>query len=196
MIARMDTSWYRKFLPAWSDIGLKRAQGRLDLTAARAKADQGDADAQFALGVNYGSAEGNLQDLVQAAQWYRKAADQNHSLAQFNLGLMYTKGEGVPQDEAAAVSWMRKAADQGDAGAQFNLGMRYHRASVWGLQLDSLESKVEAYKWLQLAAAQGYKGSAEACERMTLGMTIEEVAKGSQGVAAFVAGKPADPKTE
>jgi len=143
--------------------------------------------------VNYGSAEGNLQDLVQAAQWYRKAADQNHSLAQFNLGLMYTKGEGVPQDEAAAVSWMRKAADQGDAGAQFNLGMRYHRASVWGLQLDSLESKVEAYKWLQLAAAQGYKGSADACERLTLGMEREEVAEGNRRAAAFVPGKPANP---
>ena len=137
-----------------------------------------------------------LQDLVQAAQWYRKAADQNHPLAQFNLGLMYTKGEGVPQDDAQAVAWMRKAAQQGDAGAQFNLGMRYHRASVWGLQLDALESKVEARKWLQLAAAQGYKGSAEACERMTLGMNREEVAEGNRRATAFVAAKPSDPQRQ
>jgi len=168
----------------------------LDSEATRARADQGDVDAQFALGLKYGPAGGEFQDLVQSAEWYRKASEQNHPLAQFNLGLMYAKGEGVPQDHAEAVRWIRRAAQQGDAGAQFNLGMRYHRASVWGLQLDALEPKIEAYKWLQLAAAQGYKGSAEACERMTLGMTIEEVAKGSQGVAAFVAGKPADPKTE
>src|SRR5712671_2541215 len=172
MIWRMVTSWYRKFVLACSDIGNTRDRSKLDLNAARAKADQGDPDAQFALGLNYGSAEGDLQDLVQAAQWYRKAADQNHSLAQFNLGLMYTKGEGVPQDEAIAVAWMRKAANQGDAGAQFNLGMRYHRASVWGVQLDALEAKIEAYKWLRLAAAQGNQNSFEACERMTLGMTL------------------------
>ncbi len=187
----MVTSWYRKFVLACSDIGNTRDRSKLDLNAARAKADQGDPDAQFALGLNYGSAEGDLQDLVQAAQWYRKAADQNHSLAQFNLGLMYTKGEGVPQDEAIAVAWMRKAANQGDAGAQFNLGMRYHRASVWGLQLDSLESKIEAYKWLQLSAAQGYKGSADACERLTLGMDRDEVAAGNRLAAAFVPGQPA-----
>ncbi len=129
-------------------------------------------------------------------KWYRKASEQNHPLAQFNLGLMYAKGEGVPQDDAEAVRWIRRAADLGDAGAQFNLGMRYHRASVWGQQLDTLETKIEAYKWLQLAASQGYKGSAEACERMTLGMTREEVTKGNQGVASFVAVKPAEPKAQ
>lgn len=181
----MDKSRFRKFFSG---------ADRFDVKATKTKAEQGDVEAQFALGLNYGVAEGDLQDLTQSAEWYRKASEQNHPLAQFNLGLMYSKGEGVPQDDAEAVRWIRKAAHQGDAGAQFNLGKRYHRASVWGQQLDALESTVEAYKWLQLAAAQGYKGSAEACERMTLGMTREEVAEGNQGVALFVAGKLADTK--
>ena len=192
----MNLSWYRKILFLLSTVGLKGGRRKFDLKATRTKADEGDAEAQFAMGLNYGCAEGDLQDLVQAAQWYRRAADQNHPLAQFNLGLMYTKGEGVPQDEARAVAWMRKAAEQGDAGAQFNLGMRYHRASVWGLQLDALESNVEAHKWLQLAAAQGYKGSTEACERMTLGMNREEVAEGNRRAAAFVAAKSPDPERQ
>jgi len=196
MVGSMKLSLYRKFLFALSTVGLEGNRRKLDLKATRTKADQGNAEAQFALGLNYGCAAGELQDLVQAAQWYRRAADQNHSLAQFNLGLMYSKGEGVPQDDAQAISWMRKAAQQGDAGAQFNLGMRYHRASVCGLQLDALESKVEARKWLQLAAEQGYKGSAEACERLTLGMNREEVAEGNRRATTFVAGKPPDPQRQ
>lgn len=185
MVRSMDQiSWYRRFFSRAPKFNLK---------ATRAKADQGNAEAQFALGLNYGIAEGALQDIVQSAQWYRKAADQNHSLAQFNLGLMYAKGAGVPLDDAEAVKWIRRAAHQGDAGAQFNLGIRYHSASVWGLPLDTLEAKIEAYKWLQLAAAQGYKGSAEAHERVTLGMTREEVAKGNQEAAAFVPGTPVAP---
>ena len=102
----------------------------------------------------------------------------------------------MPPNEAEAAKWIRKAAYQGDAAAQFNLGMRYHRAGVWGLQQDATESKIEAYKWLQLAAAQGYKGSTEACDRVTLGMTREEVTEGDQGAAAFVATKPTNPEVK
>src|ERR1043165_3924713 len=155
---------------SWCQWLFPRApEPELEATAIQARADQGDVEAQFALGLKYSIAGGELQDLVRSAEWYRKASEQNHPLAQFNLGLMCAKGEGVPQDDAQAFMWMRKAAHQGDAGAQFNLGMRYHRASVWGVQLDAFEPKIEAYKWLQLAAAQGYRSSAEACERVTLG---------------------------
>jgi TPR repeat protein len=185
MMANVDKSW------RWKSVSRDR---KFDLEATRAKADRGDAEAQFALGLKYGWADGEAGDVEQSAQWYRKAADQNHSLAQFNLGLMYAKGEGVPQDDAEAMVWIRKAAHLGDAGAQFNLGTRYHRASVWGRQLDALESRVEAYKWLQLAATQGYKGSAEACERVTLGMSREEVAEGNRRTVEFVPHQPPEPQ--
>lgn len=177
-------SWYRRFF--------SRTR-RFDLEATQAAAEQGNVEAQFALGVNCGIDQEALPDFVRAAQWYRKAAEQNHSLAQFNLGLMYAKGQGVPLDDIEAVSWIRKAAHQGDAGAQFNLGIRCHRACLWGRRADALESKIEAYKWLQLAAAQGYKGSAEAYERVTLDMTREEVAEGNQRAAAVVTGKTGGP---
>lgn len=176
----MNPSWFRK---------LFSRERKLDLKATALKADRGDAEAQFALGLEYGTPEGGVQDVVQAAQWYLKAAVQNHSSAQFNLGLMYAKGEGVSQDDAKAVEWIQKAADRGEAGAQFNLGLRFHRASVRGLQIDGHEAKIEAYKWLHLAATQGYKGSTEAWELLTLAMTREEVAEGNQDAAAFVAAR-------
>jgi hypothetical protein len=181
----MAKPWFRKLFD--------RPQKR-PLETVQAKADDGDADAQFSLGMKYANSEGATQDYVQAAEWYLKAAAQSHALAQFNLGVMHARGQGVPRDDAKAVMWIRRAAEQGDAGAQFNLGMRQHRASIAGLPKDAPESKIEAYKWLHLAAAQGYKGSATAFECVALGMTRGEVADADHRSAAFVATNLSQPQ--
>jgi hypothetical protein len=152
---------------------------------AEARAGHGDAEAQFNLGVKF-AGEGATQDYAQAAQWYLKAADQRHSLAQFNLAIMYAAGQGVPRDEAKSRVWMQKAAEQGDAGAQYNIGMKHHRASLDGLPEAAPESRIQAYKWLQLAAAQGYRGSEAAWAFVALTMTREDVADGTRRIAAFV----------
>ncbi len=44
-------------------------------------AEQGDATAQFNLGILYGKGQGVLQDYVQAHMWASLAATQNHELA-------------------------------------------------------------------------------------------------------------------
>ena len=93
------------------------------LRLLRQLADQGDAWAQFNLGVMYVNGRGVPKDAVQAVKWYRLAADQGDATAQSNLGVMYASGQGVPKDYAQAVKWYRLAADQGDARAQFNLGL-------------------------------------------------------------------------
>jgi len=162
---------------------LGRSSGS-DFKTTQARADQGDAGAQFGLGLKYGS--GETQDSLQAAEWYRKAAEQGHALAQYNLGLLYASGHGVPRDDAEALLWIRKAAESGYPGAQHNLGGRCHRASFNKGQGDAIECRIEAYKWLFLASAQGYKGSAAACELVTLGMTSEELAEGKHRAASFV----------
>ncbi len=81
--------------------------------------------------------------------------------------------------------WFHKAAQQGDAAAQFHLGMMHHRISLSGYPKEAPESKIEAYMWFQIAAAQGYKDSASACETMSLAMTCEEVADGNRRAASF-----------
>ena len=73
---------------------------------------------------------------------------------------------------------MQRAADLGDAGAQYHIGMKHHRASLDGLPEAAPESRIQAYKWLQLAAAQGYRGSEAAWAFVALGMTREDVADG------------------
>jgi hypothetical protein len=99
---------------------------------------------------------------------------------------MYAAGRGVPRDEAKSMGWMQKAADQGDAGAQHHIGMKHHRASFDGLPETASESRIQAYKWLQLAAAQGYRSSEAAWAFVALGMTREDVADGGRRIAAFV----------
>ena len=160
-----------------------------DSGATEARAVQGDAGAQFGLGQKY--SRGETPDSPQAAGWYRKAAEQGHAPAQFNLGLMYASGHGVPRDDAAALLWIRKAAESGDPGAQHNLGGRCHRASFRERKTDASECRIEAYKWLFLASVQGYKGSAAACEQVTLAMTSAELAEGNHRAASF-----AGPKAE
>lgn len=64
----------------------------------RLAAQQGDATAQFNLGVMYRRGVGAPQDDRQAFKWYRLAAEQGDANAQFNLGAMYYLGASVAQD--------------------------------------------------------------------------------------------------
>lgn len=50
------------------------------------KANQGNAEAQFNLGVMHRNGDGVVQDNKEAVKWYRKAAEQGYDLAQ-NKGL-------------------------------------------------------------------------------------------------------------
>lgn len=176
-------SWYRKL----TGCGIAPA----DLKVTQAAAEGGDAEAQFALGLQYSFPGGRGEDLNRAAGWYQKAAHQEHALAQFNLAMMFASGQGVTKDDVAALKWTRRAAEGGDAGAQFNLASRCHRASMEQAAPDSGESRIEAFKWFDLAAGQGYRGADSARERLMLGMTHTEVADGNHRVARFVARNPA-----
>jgi TPR repeat protein len=119
------------------------------------EAGQGDAQAQFNLGLMYDNGRGVTKDYTEAVKWYRKAAAQGNADAQFNLGTMYSNGEGVPQDYAEAVKWYLKAAIQGNPDAQFNLGLMYVKER--GVPADY----AQAYAWLDVAAAQGEKNALE-----------------------------------
>jgi hypothetical protein len=128
--------------------GVASAQTPTDIAALRVKADAGDADAQYNLGVWYRFGLGVPQDSAQGAAWIRKSAEQGHIGAQFNLGLIYFDGQGVPQDYVQAASWYLKSAEQGNPGAQFNLGLMYSLGQ--GVPTD----EVEAHQWLNLAASR------------------------------------------
>jgi uncharacterized protein len=74
------------------------------------RAAQGDAGAQYNLGVMYDKGQGVPQDYAEALMWYRLAAAQGDAEAQYRLGLVYSLGNGVPQDYVQAHKWFTLAA--------------------------------------------------------------------------------------
>jgi TPR repeat protein len=88
-------------------------------------AQQGNADAQDALGDMYFDGDGVPQDDAEAVHWYNKAAAQGNADAQSSLGLVYEFSESVPHDLKEAAKWYRLAADQGDASGQLHLAKLY-----------------------------------------------------------------------
>jgi TPR repeat protein len=84
-------------------------------------AEQGNASAQYKLGLMYKNGENVAQDYSAAINWYLLAAEQGHVDAQFRLGLMYDMGIGVERDPRTAVTWYTFAAEQGNSNARFRL---------------------------------------------------------------------------
>ena len=113
----------------------------------RPLAVQGDARAQYVLGVMFANGHGVAKDRREAAKWYRLSAEQGNSSAQNNLGENYRDGHGVVQDFKEALKWYRLSAEQGDATAQNNLGAMY------GDGQGVAQDYVRAHMWLNLAAA-------------------------------------------
>lgn len=114
----------------------------------RAKAERGDAQAQYLLGSCYEEGRGTARDVSEAVKWWRRAAEQNHAQAQFNLGVCYENGQGVAKDAAEALNWYRKAADQNYPAAQHNLGNFYYEGK--GVATNCME----AVGWWRKAAEQ------------------------------------------
>src|ERR1700720_1791593 len=83
-------------------------------SALKAKAENGDANAQENLGWMYFTGQGAPQDYAESVKWYRKAAEQGDAYAQESLGGMYERGQGVTQNFVEAAKGYTRGANQGD----------------------------------------------------------------------------------
>jgi len=162
--------------PAWADFKAgEKAYHRGDYAMAlhewQPLAKQGQAVAQYNLGLLYANGRGVPKDDAQARQWYEKAALQGHADAQVNLGSLYDYGRGGPQDFMMAVRWYRRSADQGNDLAQRRLGLLYERGD--GVPKDY----VQAYMWYKLGAANGGKTGAMMRDELAIRMTSDQLAQ-------------------
>ena len=109
-------------VPAWADFqaGMD-AKNRGDFAKAlrewRPLAEQGEARAQFYLGMLYENGDGVPEDYEKAREWYEKSAAQGDANAQFYLGLMSAFGRGASLDLVQAHMWYSLAAANGHARA-------------------------------------------------------------------------------
>ena len=91
-----------------------------DAGALGARAESGDAESQYALGLRYlNGTEGVDQDFARAARHFETAALAGHGRAQVFLGRMYFRGEGVERDFAKSFFWLTLAKPQEPEAAEY-----------------------------------------------------------------------------
>ena len=81
-------------------------------------AKNGNAEAQYTLGMMYRAGRGVPQDFNEARKWYLLASEQGHPIAQFFLGWIYARGKGVPQDFVQSHMWINIAIANADSEAR------------------------------------------------------------------------------
>jgi TPR repeat protein len=81
----------------------------------RPLADQGNAAAQYNLGLLYLDGKGVPKGDREAANWMHRAAERDHEQAQHKLGAMYGRGQGVKRDYVQAYMWLNLCAGKGNA---------------------------------------------------------------------------------
>jgi TPR repeat protein len=103
----------------------QRGDYATELRLLRPLAEQGNAEAQTALGLMYDAGHGVPQDYIEAVKWYRCAANQGFTDAQDSLARMYFNGWGVPKDYVQAHMWANLAASSfSGVGSNVEAGLR------------------------------------------------------------------------
>jgi SH3-like domain-containing protein len=125
-------------------------------------ADQGDANAQYALSIMHLKKEAQNAEDATAFRYLVAASKKQHLASMFNLGVAYWEGRGVERQREKALNWWEIAARRNDAGAQYNLGLAYFIGE------GRAQNTSEAIYWVQ-QAVNNYHPQAQA-----LLVTIEE----------------------
>jgi len=100
------------------------------------KAERGDVDAQYQLGLAY-----IKKDAASSTAWFKIAAENNDKAAQHNLALAYERGTGVTADHYQSVKWYIKAAQQGYPDSQMALALCYQEGRG-GLKRDYKQAEM------------------------------------------------------
>lgn len=134
-------------------------------------AEQGNANAQYSLGIMYHNGEGVIQDYKTAAKWYTRSAERGFAVAQYNLAKMYGQGKGVIQDYKIAVKWYIRSAEQGLADAQNNLAVSF------ALGNGVIEDNVYAHMWANIARSNGSENASKLLDIIVKRMTPSQIEK-------------------
>jgi len=145
-----------------------------------AAAEDGDAKAQYQVGVAYLRGEGTTPDLALAYKWIEKSALQGYAEAQFALGHMHQGGRGALQSFPLAFKWYEQAAQQDHAEAQYRIGLMY-RIGQQGIPMD----KSKAYVWFAIAAAQGHERARDARDNLQPALSPEQLQEAQRQAQAW-----------
>ena len=89
-----------------------RQKALSDVQEILSRAQTGEAQGQYEMGLAFRHGWGVERDDLKAAIWLREAADKEHARAQHELGLMYEFGQGLPRSYSRALEFYEMAAAQ------------------------------------------------------------------------------------
>ena len=206
--------------PAALPMGLPLPPADLGPLPLRQAAAQGDARAQYSIGLRYAEGEGAPQNLTEAARWFERAASAGLAPAQYRLAVLYERGQGVTKDLGRARSWYQAAAEKGNVKAMHNLAVSlsgrqdgdpdyalaakwYGQAGAYGLADSQFNLAVlaehglgmpknlgAAYQWFALAAKNGDQEAAKRRDLIKPELDAAALAAADQAVATWTAKQP------
>ena len=110
-------------------------------------ANEGNADAQNAVGECYAESKGVEFNPSEAINWWRKAAQNGNAQAQVRMGNAYERkhyhDDTTPYSMEEAIKWYKMAAAQNNAEALYEMAKH-------------TKDRKEAVQWMKKAAEQGY----------------------------------------
>ncbi|SEG70854.1 SEL1-like repeat protein [Marinobacterium lutimaris] len=136
-LALLLTAGAMMILGGCTQIGLIDSSDSTREVAKRA--NQGDADAQYQIGLRFTNGADAMQDYPLGVQYFSDAAEQGHPDAQYMLGMAYYLGRGTNTDYEKARRWLKNAAEQHHREAMHYLGEIYFngygtdRSPAWGI---------------------------------------------------------------
>ena len=127
--------------------------------SAKAKAEAGDTQAQYELGLFYSQDYERVVaiDYFEAFTWTQKAAQKNHRMAQRLLAKFHEMGRGTDRNLELTLKWYRSSALLGCKQSQRWMGQMYHTTFQGSKTYDDFIKKddsnlSEAYAWFLLGA--------------------------------------------
>jgi len=127
--------------------------------SAKAKAEAGDSQAQYELGLFYSQDYERVVavDYFEAFTWTQKAAQKNHRMAQRLLAKFHEMGRGADKNLELALKWYRSSALLGCKQSQRWMGQMYYSTFLGSKTYDDFIKKddsnlSEAYAWFLLGA--------------------------------------------
>ena len=94
------------------------------------KAENGNPDAQYLVGILYRDGPVLIPDSVEAAGWFEQAARQSVIAAQYELGVLLLSDDPEIHDPGLGVQWLEYAAQNGNDCAAYRLGKEYLKGEI------------------------------------------------------------------
>lgn len=99
----------------WSPAMAEADDGMRDsIRHLRFKAEDGDPESMFLLGIAYAQGRGVERNDTAAARWFHQAARKGHVRAKTSMGYLYATGRGVRHDHVLGYVFLAQAVRQGD----------------------------------------------------------------------------------